>query len=106
MSKLTDSVEALTAGVNAQGEAMAGALQRIQEDFAAIRAKLDAALADDAEASAAADRIQENLVRLGQSTDVLSTLDPDPDNPVVPTPPDEPPVVTDPPVEGGTSSFG
>lgn len=95
MSKLTDSVEALTAGVTAQGEAIAGALARVQEDFANLSAKLDAALADDAEASAAVDRIRENLDRLEQSTTTLLSLDPDPENPVV-TPPEEPPVVTPP----------
>jgi hypothetical protein len=99
MSKLTDSIEALTSGVNAQGEALSGALVRIQEDFTAIRAKLDAALADDAEASAAADRIQENLERMGQSTEALLSLDPDPENPVVPTSSVDTPPVDTPPVD-------
>lgn len=95
MSELTDAVEALSAGVVAQGEALSGALGRIQEDFSAIQAKLDAALADDAEAKAAVQRIQENLGLMQQTTDALVNLDVDPNNPQVPLP--SPPVDSGPP---------
>lgn len=105
MSELTDAVEALTAGVNSHGEAIQGALARVNEDFAVLTAKLDAALADDAEASQAAQRITASLAQIQASSDTLAALDPDPSNPVVGPPEDEPPV-EEPPVESGGVSSG
>lgn len=90
MTKLTDAVSALALGVNAQGEALAGALVRIQDDFTVLREKLSAAQADDAEAADAVTRINQSLARMEESTQVLANLDPDPENPVVPAPPPDP----------------
>lgn len=98
MSKLTEAVDALQSEVVAQGEAVSTGLARIKDDFAVLTTKLEAALADDEDASRAADRINESITALQNQREEFSAVDPDPTNP--PTPVEEPPVA------GGGGNFG
>lgn len=97
MSGLTDAVNALSTGVHAHGEVIVSRMNDLQSDFALVQAKLEAALANDAEAAEAVARINAATSAIAASGTTLSTLDLDPSNPTVPPPAEEPPV-EEPPV--------